>query len=712
VVSDPLERLAELYGVATEYEDFKGDPRTVPDSTVRAVLGAMGVDAGTPESIAAALDDADERPWRELVPPTVVRRSDRPVDIPLHLPDGAAATIVVTTEDGAQLAATVVPGSARREVDGGVVVEATAVVDGLPTGYHTVDVTAGGRSATGHLIVAPRRAPWPATDGRLWGFMLQLYAVMSARSWGIGDIGDLTDLVRWSGSELGAAAVLINPLHAVTPVHPIPGSPYFPSSKRFVNPLYLDVGAVPELESAPAGVRARFDHLRAVHAAGPVERIDRDAVWRAKGEALALLHAVPRSPERAASYSAYRERVGQAVDDFAAFCALAEVHGASWQDWPAELHDPRGTAVDLARTQHAERVDFHRWLQWLCDEQLATAQRTAREAGMPVGVVHDLAIGVDPGGSDGWSMRDSLAIGVTVGAPPDLYAHQGQDWSQPPLRPDRLAATGYAAFRDMLRATTRHAGGIRIDHVLALFRLFWIPPGATAAEGTYVTYPAEDLLGVLVLEADRAGAIVIGEDLGTVPPGVRDTLHDNGILGSAVLYFQRTDDWTEPIPPAQWHEMSLATVNTHDLPTAAGYLTDERVRLYREVGLLDDQRAESELQQSIHERGQLLQLMAAEGVVGESAELPDLVAGMHGLLARSPCRLVLAALSDVTLDRRQPNVPGTTDDVHPNWQLPLAEPDGSGGHRPVSLEELKVSRHLARLLAVFAGDGSAVRSDR
>jgi 4-alpha-glucanotransferase len=712
VVTEPLERLAACYGVATEYEDYKGDPRTVPDSTVRAVLAAMGVDAGTPESIAAALEAAEERPWRDLVSPTVVRRSGGPIEIPLHVPDGATATVVVTTEDGAELAADVVPGGDRREVDGSFIVAATAVVADLPTGYHTVTVGAGGRSASGHLIVAPRRAPWPATARRPWGFMLQLYAVMSSRSWGIGDIGDLTELVRWSGSELGAAAVLINPLHAVTPVHPIPGSPYFPSSKRFVNPIYLDVVAVPELESAPAQVRARVDELSALLATGPVERIDRDAVWRAKAEALELLHAAPSSPERATAYAAYRERVGAAVDDFAAFCTLAELHGADWHDWPAELHDPRGPAVDLARGEHADRIDYHRWLQWLCDEQLAGAQEAARAAGMAIGVIHDLAIGVDPGGADGWSMRDALAIGITVGAPPDLYAHQGQDWSQPPLRPDRLAATGYAAFRDMLRATTRHAGGIRIDHVLALFRLFWIPPGCTAADGTYVTYPADDLLGVLVLEADRAGAIVIGEDLGTVPRGVRETLHDNGILGSAVLYFQRTDDWSAPVPPADWHELSLATVNTHDLPTAAGYLTDERVRLYREVGLLDDERAESELQQSIHEREQLVELMATEGLIGGSPELADLVAGMHGLLARSPCRLVLAALSDVTLDRRQPNVPGTTDDVHPNWQLPLAEPDGAGGDRPVSLEQLKESPQLAPLLAAFAVAGSAATADR
>lgn len=719
MVAEDLARLAAAYGVAIEYEDFKQQLRTVPESTIRAVLAAMDVDTSTPAAISAALEDAELRPWRRLVAPTVVVRAGTPTEVPLRVPAGADVTADLLLESGDRVAGAVHYGTDGRDIAGERVIEATAIFDALPLGYHRLTISAAGRSDDGHLIVAPRRAPWPAGADRVWGFLLQLYAVASRRSWGIGDLGDLADLAHWAGAELGAGALLINPLHATSPVHPIHGSPYFPSSKRFVNPIYLDVTRVPELAALDEPDRERVSALgRDLSVTGRhCDRIDRDTVWRAKLTALAMLHAAPRAPERAAAYADFCTLQGRPLDDFAAFCALAEVHGRRWQDWPPELHDPRGPAVAAARGELAERVELHRWLQFVCDEQLAAAQRAARDAGMPIGVIHDLAVGVDPGGSDGWALRDDLAIGVTVGAPPDLLAHQGQNWSQPPLRPDRLMATGFAAFRDMLRSVLRHAGGVRIDHVLGLFRLFWIPPGCSAAEGTYVHYPADAMLGVLLLEAARVGAIVVGEDLGTVPPGVRDTLHDNGILGSAVLYFQRTEDWSQPLQLEDWHELSLATVNTHDLPTAVGYLTGRRVEIYEQLGLLDADQAARERSQEATERAQLLALMRAERVLADgpladgptlgddgtldaAADVSAVVDGMHALMARSPCRLVLAAVWDVVLDPRQPNVPGTQDDEYPNWQLPLAE-GTPAGPRPVLLEDLQGHPRVAPTMAAL-----------
>jgi 4-alpha-glucanotransferase len=717
VVDADLARLAAAYGVATEYEDFKQQPRTVPESTVRAVLAAMDVDVTTAEAVQRALEEAELRPWRRLVAPTVVVRARSAMSIPLRVPSGEPVDVTLMLESGGALPGRVRPTGAGRDVDGRHVGEAAVSFDDLPLGYHRLAVTAADRTDECHLIVAPQRAPWPAGADRVWGFLLQLYAVASRRSWGIGDLGDLTELAGWAGA-LGAGALLINPLHATSPVHPIHGSPYFPASKRFVNPIYLDVERVPEVAALdPAGrkrVAELATELRAQPAADGLPRIDRDAVWAAKLEALALAHAAPRSPERSAAYTGFCAREGRPLDDFATFCALGELHGRSWQDWPAELHDPCSAAVDRARAALADRIDLHRWLQFLCDEQLGAAQQAARDAGMPIGVIHDLAVGVDPGGSDGWALRGDLAIGVTVGAPPDLLAHQGQNWSQPPLRPDRLQETGFAAFRDMLRAVLRHAGGIRIDHVLGLFRLFWIPPGCTAADGTYVHYPADAMLGVLLLEAARVGAVVVGEDLGTVPPGVRDTLHDNGILGSAVVYFQRTDDWSEPLMLPEWHELSLATINTHDLPTAVGYLTEQRIDLYHQLGLLDEAQADRERRQERTEREQLVALMRAEGALAadvdpaDPADLPALVDGMHALMARSPCRLVLAALWDVVLDPRQPNVPGTSDDVYPNWQLPLAE-DTAGGPRPVLVDDLRSHPRVPSVVAALR-DGAPHRA--
>jgi 4-alpha-glucanotransferase len=424
---------------------------------------------------------------------------------------------------------------------------------------------------------------------------------------------------------------------------------------------------------------------------GP-DRIDRDPVWEAKRAALELLWPVHRGD----ALAAYRAEQGSGLEDFALFMALAERYGVPWQEWPAELHRPDSDAVTRLRAELADRIAFHAWLQLLADEQLAVAGGAA--AGMPVGIVHDLAVGVDPGGADAWGLQDALATDVTVGAPPDSFNQQGQDWRLPPWRPDRLAELGYAPFRDMLRAVLRHAGGVRIDHVMGLFRLWWIPAGESAAEGTYVSYDDEALLGVLALEAYRAGAVVVGEDLGTVEPRVAHALAERNILGSAVLWFERHPETELPLPPAEWPEQVMASVTTHDLPTAAGFLADEHVRVRAELGQLghslDDERARVD-----KERGELLALLREEGLLGAEESAEDTVLAMHALLARSPARLVLAALGDAVGDLRQPNLPGTVDE-YPNWRLPVADATG----RPVSFEELRQSERVRRLAALLSGN--------
>jgi 4-alpha-glucanotransferase len=318
---------------------------------------------------------------------------------------------------------------------------------------------------------------------------------------------------------------------------------------------------------------------------------------------------------------------------------------------------------------------------------------------MPVGIVHDLAVGVDPGGADAWGLQDVLAIDVTVGAPPDSFNQQGQDWRLPPWRPDRLAEAGYGPYRDMLRAVLRSAGGVRIDHVMGLFRLWWVPPGASAADGTYVYYDDEALLGVLALEAHRAGALVVGEDLGTVEPRVAEALAERNILGSAVLWFERDAATDGPLPPARWREQVMASVTTHDLPTAAGFLADEHVRVRAELGQLGHS-VEEEQARVAKERSELLDLLRAEGLLTADASREDTVLAMHAVLAEAPSRLVLAALGDAVGDLRQPNLPGTVDQ-YPNWRLPVADSSG----RPVTLEELESSDRVRRLAALLAGEG-------
>jgi len=699
-----LAELAAAYGVATSYQDSAGRQRLVAERTVVAVLGLLGVDASGPEAVRAALAESGSARRGRLLPPTVVVRHGPGATVTI----GSAGTVRarVVLEDGGErelagsgprldlgdvplgwhrLDVEVGPGT---EVEGGVEVEA----DGEAGPGAEVST----RRASAVLVVAPTRVALPPGLGRAWGWAVQLYSVRSAGSWGIGDYADLAELARWSGAEQGAGLLLSNPLHAVTPVLPVQPSPYYPSSRRFRSPLHLRLEATSE--HAAAGERLRAE-VAALRPDAPADRVDRDLVWTAKRAGLELLWPGARGGVRAEALATYRAEQGQGLEDFALFCALAETYGVPWQTWPVELHDPASPAVAREREALADRVAFHAWLQLLCDEQLAAAGRAAREAGMGVGVVHDLAVGVDPGGADAWGLQGVLGLGATVGAPPDPFNQLGQDWQQPPWRPDRLAEVGYAPFRDMVRAVLRSAGGVRVDHVLGLFRLWWIPEGNAATDGTYVAYDAEALLGVLALEAHRAGALVVGEDLGTVEPRVRRELAERGVLGSAVLYFERgtgpDGEDTGPLPPARWREEVMASVTTHDLPTAAGFLSDEAVRVRARLGLLEGT-VEEEERRVAREREELLEMLRAEGLLPDGATPEETVLALHAALVAAPARLVVAALGDAVGDVRQPNLPGTVDE-YPNWRLPVAAPGPDGAPRPVLLEELRASPAVRRL---------------
>jgi 4-alpha-glucanotransferase len=662
---DLLERLARAHGVATSYEDQLHRPVAVGRDAVVAVLGLLGVDASTPEGIRASLADLDHR---SPVPPVVVVRRSRggPVTVGgpalLRLEDGTHRTVA---SDGGQL---VLP-------------------PGLPLGWHQLET--GDRLLP--VVVTPDHV-LPMT-GRNWGWMVQLYALRSSASWGIGDIGDLSALADWTARQ-GGGLVLVNPLHAVAPTPPMQPSPYYPGSRRWTNPVYLRPEHTHEYAAAPADVRSAVDALRV----GPgidntSDRIDRDASWAAKRAALELLRPFGE--------------VREADDDlmtFATWCALCEVHGNDWRLWPAELRRPDAPAVARARDELADRVGFHAWLQQLCNKQLADAQRTAIAGGMDVGIVHDLAVGADPGGADAWALQDALALGARLGAPPDSFNQQGQDWGMPPWHPRKLADLGYAPLRDMVRSLLRHAGGVRIDHVLGMFRLWWIPDGATARDGTYVSYDAEALLGVIALEAARERAVVVGEDLGTVPERARVALADRGVLGSSVLWFEREDaapGVTGPLRPiGQWREAAMASVTTHDLPTALAWLRGDHVRLRDELGLLDDPEAEERRWRA--ERDELLAHLVAAGCLDRvDAPEDDLVRALHTYVAATPSRYVVAAPGDAVGDLRQPNQPGTLDQ-YPNWRLPVSDSSG----RPLLLEDILADPRVARLAADL---GDAVR---
>jgi 4-alpha-glucanotransferase len=696
--SSELIELARAHRVATDFWDWQGEHRPVPARTIVAALGALDVDAGTPDAIESARVDVEERPWRRLLPATVVMTGGTGANLMVHLHHGDPVTVWAELEDGddrwslAQVDRWVEP----RRVDGDVIGEATFwLPPELPIGYHTLRAEHPGGEGTCPLVVTPARLGLPATlrDRQSWGFMTQLYALRSRQSWGLGDLADLGDLAAWSAAEHEADFVLVNPLHAAEPVAPMEPSPYRPTSRRFANPMYLRVEDIPEVAYLSAADRLEVEeHAAAMRSLNlDAGTLDRDRVWAAKSAALDLVHRQPRHESRQRGFDAYRAREGQGLRDFATWCALAEHFGLPSSTWPDDVRDPTSIRVEGLVDDLVDRVSFYEWLQWCLDEQLAATQRAAVTAGMTIGVMHDLAVGVHPDGADQWALSSTLARGVSVGAPPDMYNQLGQDWVMPPWRPDRLAEVGYGPYRDMLRTILRHAGGLRVDHVIGLFRLWWVPPGCQPSEGTYVGYDHEALVGILVLEAHRAGAIVVGEDLGTVEPWTRDYLRQRGILGTSVLWFEK-DPAGEPLPPAQWREMCLASVTTHDLTPTAGYLAGEHIDLRERLGLLTRPVDEVRRADDADRRAVLAECRDL-GVLADDASQHDQVEALHRLLTLTPARLVGVSLADAVGDRRTINQPGTIDE-YPNWRLPLA--DGHG--RPLLLDDV-VASERARSLA-------------
>lgn len=697
-----LHRLADRHGVRTVYQGWSGQPHDVAPETLVKVLAALGVAAHNNTLIEQSLIEAELAPWRRMLPPAVVIPAGSPTTVPVHVPDGAPVRLTIVTEDGRELEARqqdvwVEP----REVDGVLIGQATFEVPGdLELGWHTLRAESDDALAEAALVVVPARLETAADleSRRGWGLATQLYSVRSRRSWGIGDFADLAELAAIAGAR-GADYVLVNPLHAAEPVPPVEPSPYSPSTRRFFNPLYIRVEAVPELAYLRPKKRAQIDQLaeqaRALNKDG--ERLHRDQVYAEKLAALEMLYHVPRTPSRQQAFEEFCRSAGRGLDDFALWCALREDRSPDdplWHDPASALGTPLAEGL---RQQLAARIDFHRWLQWICDEQLEAAQVAAKRAGMRLGVVHDLAVGADLSSADAWTLQGVLAPGISVGAPPDMYNQLGQDWHQPPWHPTRLAEAGYQPFREMLSTVLRHAGGVRVDHILGMFRLWWVPEGNSPRDGAYVRYDHDALIGILALEAHRAGAVIIGEDLGVFEPWVRDYLAERGILGTSILWFEYDEaDGESPLPPERYRLQALSSVNTHDLPPTAGYLAGDHVDLRARLGLLErpveEERAEHEASLErmfvlLRERG----LLPADGPATEEQQ----VEALHRLLAMSPSCLLGVALVDAVGERRVQNQPGTTSALYPNWQVPLGDPHG----RPVLIDQLEGNARFNSLLA-------------
>ena len=533
----------------------------------------------------------------------------------------------------------------------------------VPLGYHR---HCDERGEERLVIVAPPRCHLPAQ--RAWGWAVQLYAARSASSWGVGDLRDLSRLARWAG-ELGAGFLLVNPLGAVRPVQPQQPSPYFPASRPFRNPLYLRVEDVPRAAQAE-GFAAAVAAGRALNGS---DRVERDLAWRHKRRVLEQVWEVSRGD---AEFERWFEGQPDSLRRYGTWAALVEEHGGSWREWPEHLRHPASSAVRSAGAEREDRARYHVWLQWRVEQQLVDAARR-----LPL--IQDLPIGVDPDGFDAWEWQDLLADGVSVGAPPDEFNTAGQDWGLPPFVPWKLRAAGYEPFIETVRATMATDGGLRIDHVMGLFRLWWIARDAGAADGAYVRLPAEDLLAIVALESQRARAFVVGEDLGTVEESARDALRDHGVLSYRLL-------WFEEDAPERWPEAAMAAVTTHDLPTVAGLWDGSDLATQQRLGL----------EPNVEGTNEMRARLADGGGLADDASTDDAVLAAHRLLARAPSTLLVATLDDALAAPGRPNLPGA-DEERDNWALPL----------PAAIEELE--RHpVARGIAAQLDHGVRRQPDR
>lgn len=711
-----LRALAEWCRIASSYWDLTGRERVTSDATREALLAAMGFDASDDARAAQALAGLEAEEAERWIEPVLVWReyAGAAPALPVRVPPGADTgtwRLELREEDGARVIAEgALPLPGARDDAGRTLLPLPAHP---PPGYHEIHLAVDGpglaHRARQRLVMAPRTALAAGATPSGFGIWANLYTVRSRTNGGFGDLTDLGALLEWCGAA-GGAFVGVNPLHAIT------GrgdsiTPYSPISRLYRNVLYLDVEAVPELADCAAaravladpGWQAERARLRA---AG---EIDHGAVLDVKLSVLRPLFACfvaagPSTP-RAAAFAAWRAREGEPLEDFAAFEALAERFGSprapatGWRAWPAPYRDPRGPAVAAFRRDHAAAISFRAWLQFELDRQLAAAAARGRAAGLAIGVYQDLAVGSAPDSADTWMAQEAFAHGASVGAPPDDYAPDGQDWGFAPLDPRRLRADGYRIWSRLLRAGFAHAGALRIDHAMAMMRLFWIPEGRSGSEGTYVHYAVEEMLGVLALESQRAGALAIAEDLGTVPPGFRERLADWAVLSSAVAYFEREGGSFRPA--ASYPPRALATVQTHDLVPLAGHGDGVDLRIRRRAGqIADDDALAAALAERAREHAALLARLRADGFLPGDGE-PDfatLCAALHAFLATTPCVLVAAALDDLAGEREPVNVPGVPVERHRSWSRRMAR----------SLEALRADpRAQASLAALRARRGGS-----
>ena len=720
-----LDALCRAYGIASEYSDIWGKTQRASDKTRLALLKALGA-IGDHTDLDAALAAHEAKRWREIMPPAAVFRSDAtPYKLILHFAaENADASYgwTLSLENGETRTGQFRPGDLQilgeRDFDGTRYLEvAFDWREPLPFGYHRFRLSgpAAAENSYVSLIIAPERCYLPpalAGGGRVWGPAVQLYALRSERNWGMGDFTDLRTVVEQWGHR-GAGVMGVNPLHALYPHNPAHASPYSPSSRLFLNVLYIDVEAMSDAREC-ADVLASMgsaEFQSTLQAARHAELVDYTAVASLKLPLLERLHRYFRDhhlgagTDRGEAFRRFQAEGGRRLHLHALFEALQEhFHREDpsiwgWPVWPEAFRRPDAPEVGRFAETHGERVELYQYLQWEAALQLQRAGDRAHALGYGVGMYQDLAISIDRGGAESWAHQDLYAVGASVGAPPDEVNLTGQNWGLPPLKPERLKATRYDAYVATLRANMRYAGALRIDHVMGLARLYWIPPDVSAAEGAYVHYPFEDLLAILALESNRNQCMVIGEDLGTVPDEVRSGLQHAGVMSYRLLYFERNEHGDFKAP-AEYPVDALVAATTHDLATLSGFWEGHDLELRRKLRLFpSEELREQYVVARAQDRARLALALERTKLLpeGQSAApiaatmTPELTRALYAYLAHTPARLLAVQLEDVLCVREQANLPGTVDE-HPNWRRKL----------PLTLEEIERDERFRALTDALA----------
>jgi 4-alpha-glucanotransferase len=718
-----LDLAARLWRIDPEYWDIWGRKHITSDETKRAILQGLGVRAETAESLRASIEARRRKEWTRLAPPCLVVTQNSAVELPLHAPADLgreAAHIEIREETGAthplEFALGSYPECGATDLDGrSYVRKQVPLPAGLPLGYHDVHIHLGGLEQVTRLIVAPARAyahPALADGGKAAGIALALYGIRSARNWGCGDLRDLDGVIDWIADDAHASFIALNPLHAIYNRRPYNTSPYLPECIFYPNYLYLDVESIADFRESRRAQRlwSQPGTQRQLAALRDSEYVEYEQVSAWKLRFLKLAFAEFLRKHRAGSardlqFRRFLADEGDLLERFATYCALDEhLHARNpnlwtWPDWPAPYQDPDSPETQAFRKKHWRLFLFYCYVQWQLSMQLAAAQAYARQRGLAIGLYHDLALATDRFGADLWAQRPFFVSGCSVGSPPDDFAPKGQDWGFPPPYSEEHRENGYRLFTESIRKNCRHGGALRIDHVMRFFRLFWIPEGTGATAGAYVRENYDDLIRILALESVRQQVVIIGEDLGTVEPFVRETLDRFGILSYRLFYFEKRADGKFKTY-GEYPARALVSSTTHDLPTLAGFWTGEDIEARRRAGMFpDDAMYRRQVEERAVEKQKVLDLLHSlkllPAYVPTSAALvPEMTGELHnaviGFLALTPSQLLAVNQEDLTKEIAQQNLPATTWQ-YPNWSRKMK----------YTLEELRTEPVARDFVAMF-----------